>query len=95
MGAKFQRALVSEIVGYNAIVGKKTSSRIDPAQITLGAGPLYERESASDDAPDWTLDDVHAVVEKSKPKLLGKVENLQKLFMEMLHQVFQMVASPY
>ncbi len=72
LGAKFQRALVSEIVGYNAIVGKKTSSRIDPAQITLGAGPLYERESASDDAPDWTLDDVHAVVEKSKPKLLGK-----------------------
>ena len=37
LGAKFQRALVSEIVGYGAQQGRKTSSRIDPAQIMLGA----------------------------------------------------------
>ena len=30
LGAKFQRALVSEIIGVNAQIGKKTSSRIDP-----------------------------------------------------------------
>ena len=55
LGAKFQRAVVSEIVGYDAVAGEKTSSRIDPAEITLGAGPLYERESAGDDLPHWTL----------------------------------------
>ena len=56
LGAKFQRALVSEIVGFDAVAGVRTSSRIDPAQIMLGAGPLYERKSASDGAPTWTLD---------------------------------------
>ena len=56
LGAKFQRALVSEIVGYDAVAGVKTSSRIDPAQIMLGAGPLYERKSESDNTPNWTLD---------------------------------------
>ena len=57
LGAKFQRALVSEIVGYDAVAGKKTSSRIDPAQVMLGAGPLYRRQSEQKDAPDWTLDE--------------------------------------
>jgi len=33
MGAKFQRAMVSEIVGTDAVYGVKTSSRIDPLQI--------------------------------------------------------------
>lgn len=56
LGAKFQRAMVSEIVGYHAEPGVKTSSRIDPAQIMLDAGPLYSRKTKTDDAPDWTLD---------------------------------------
>lgn len=34
LGAKFQRALVSEIVGYKAQDGVKTGSRMDPAQIS-------------------------------------------------------------
>ena len=55
LGAKFQRALVSEIVGFRAVLGVKTSSRIDPAQVMLGAGPLYERELESSDSPHWTL----------------------------------------
>ncbi len=55
LGAKFQRALVSEIVGYDAVVGVRTFSRIDPAQIRLGAGPLYERKSELDGTPSWTL----------------------------------------
>ena len=55
LGAKFQRAVVSEIVGYDAVVGTRTVSRIDPAEIMLGAGPLYERKSESDDSPRWTL----------------------------------------
>ena len=55
LGAKFQRALVSEIVGYDAAPGVKTASRLDPARIMLGAGPLYKREATRQDAPDWTL----------------------------------------
>ena len=42
LGAKFQRALVSEIVGYGVELGRKTSSRIDPARIRAEAGPLYK-----------------------------------------------------
>lgn len=66
LGAKFQRALVSEIVGYNAMAGVKTSSRIDPAQIMLGAGPLYGRREKNGTVPDWTLD------AKAGSKKLGK-----------------------
>src|SRR5579885_2915499 len=33
LGAKVQRALVSEIVGYDAVTGKRPASRIDPLQI--------------------------------------------------------------
>ncbi len=57
LGAKFQRALVSEIVGYDAVPGVNTSSRIDPAQIMLGAGKLYRREPARQDASHWTLEE--------------------------------------
>lgn len=56
LGAKFQRAIVSEMVGVCATPGVKTSSRIDPAQIMLGAGPLYSRKKDSDSEPAWTLD---------------------------------------
>ena len=68
-GAKFQRALVSEIVGYAAVPGVKTASRIDPAQIVLGAGPLYERRSETSDLPSWTLDEKEG---KGKLKKSGK-----------------------
>lgn len=37
LGAKFQRALVSEIIGVNAQIGKKTSSRIDPLGMRASA----------------------------------------------------------
>ena len=66
LGAKFQRALVSEIIGYGAQAGVKTSSRIDPAQIMLSAGPIYERQQETSVAPDWTLDD------KAGKKKLGR-----------------------
>ena len=50
-GVKIQRAIVSEMVGFHATQGVKTSSRIDPAEIIVKAGPLYK-------TPDghWTLD---------------------------------------
>ena len=33
LGSKFQRAYVSEIIGLDAQIGKKVSSRLDPLQI--------------------------------------------------------------
>ncbi len=68
LGAKFERAIVSEIVGINAVLGAKTSSRIDPLGIQLKAGPLYR----TSEPPGWTLDARKAVTEKGKPVLLGK-----------------------
>ncbi len=44
LGAKFQRALVSEIVGINAEVGAKTSSRIDPLQVRAAAKVIKSKE---------------------------------------------------
>ncbi len=42
LGAKFQRAVVSEFVGYGAVKGQKTSSRIDTVAIAIGAGPVLQ-----------------------------------------------------
>ena len=55
LGVKFQRALVSEIVGFHAQQGKKTSSRLDPAQILRDAGPVYRTKDG-----DWTLEQAEA-----------------------------------
>lgn len=52
LGAKFQRALVSEIVGINAAPGSKTESRIDPLNILKKAAAIYEAEGDE----RWTTD---------------------------------------
>ncbi|MFN7972070.1 MAG: type I-U CRISPR-associated RAMP protein Csb1/Cas7u [Acidobacteriota bacterium] len=57
LGAKFQRALVSEIVGVHAVVGSKTESRIDPLNILKKAADIYV---ATDDNERWTTDDKKA-----------------------------------
>jgi CRISPR-associated protein Csb1 len=64
LGAKFQRCLVSEIVGMDVIAGVKTASRIDPASIEKKAGPVYAHK---DTAQEWTLDKSEARLEKNKP----------------------------
>ena len=51
MGAKFPRCLVSEIVGIDAVAGKRVSSRLDPLQIAVAAGPLYAAKSGG-----WTFE---------------------------------------
>jgi len=69
LGAKFQRALVSEIVGIHALVGSKTESRIDPLNIVKGAAEIYE--AVGDER--WTTDIVTATKNKSgEPIKLGK-----------------------
>lgn len=46
LGPKFQRALVSEIIGVNAEIGVRTSSRIDPLAIFREAGPIFRTDPA-------------------------------------------------
>ena len=64
LGAKFQRALVSEIVGYDAVPGVKTASRIDPAAIERSAGPVFRTADGG-----WTLDPERAKKVGGKPVL--------------------------
>ena len=69
LGSKFQRALVSEIVGIDAVAGVKTASRIDPAGIERKAGPVFKK--AGED--DWTVDESEAEHEgKKKPVLFSR-----------------------
>lgn len=70
LGAKFARAMVSEIVGIDAVYGVKTSSRLDPLQIMLQAGPLYK--SATQDGIGWTLDETNAAKDKGKAAKLSR-----------------------
>lgn len=65
LGAKFQRALVSEIVGINAVPGSKTASRIDPLNILKKAADIYV---AADDDERWTTDAERAKKHESEGK---------------------------
>lgn len=67
LGAKFQRAIVSEIVGIGAELGTKTKSRLDPAGIEKTY--IYE---ASDPLEGWTIDDTLATQQGGKPKHLKR-----------------------
>jgi CRISPR-associated protein Csb1 len=46
LGAKFARALVSEIIGIDAVIGKKTSSRIDPLQARAAVKVVKEKDGS-------------------------------------------------
>ncbi len=65
--AKFARALVSEIIGFDAVLGKRTSSRIDPLGIKSMPGMIYESKTEQ-----WTLDAAKAVKVKGTPQLYKK-----------------------
>jgi CRISPR-associated protein Csb1 len=67
-GAKFARALTSEIVGVGAEPGVKTASRIDPANIVTKAAEIYE---AKDPAERWTHDAALAKQNKGAPVKVG------------------------
>lgn len=63
-GAKFERAITSEVVAIGVELGVKTSSRIDPLGIERKAGTIYETPDGG-----WTLDPEEAAHEKGKPRL--------------------------
>jgi len=67
LGAKFQRALVSEIVGVGVEFGSKTASRLDPAGIVK-----TEIYAAADAKEEWTLEADEAKLDKKKPMLLKR-----------------------
>lgn len=77
LGAKFQRALVSEIVGINATPGTKTASRIDLLNIEKDAAVLYKAKNRDE---IWTADQQDAEKDKKSgdPVRVGKNENAGK-----------------
>ena len=67
LGSKFQRAYVSEIVGMDAVVGRKVGSRIDPLQIEK-LNPDHKAFNHEDPRQVWTLDEAEAERDsKGKP----------------------------
>jgi CRISPR-associated protein Csb1 len=58
LGAKFQRALVSEIIGVNAQIGVKTSSRIDPLGMRAAAKVIKKADGSYELAGDKAKDGV-------------------------------------
>jgi len=71
-GAKFARAVVSEIVGVNAICGAKTESRIDPAGIETASGVLYiKKRDPKVPMKTWTLDPEEAELDGKEPLKWG------------------------
>lgn len=75
LGAKFQRALVSEIVGINAVAGSKTASRIDPLNIAKDAAVLYK--SANGDEI-WTANPDEAEKKDGEPIKVGSEKKAGK-----------------
>ncbi len=70
LGAKFQRALVSEMVGYGVQPGCKPSSRIDPLQIQKAAGPVFRAANGE----GWTVDPARALEKDGKKLLWAKTK---------------------
>jgi CRISPR-associated protein Csb1 len=66
LGAKYERAITSEIVALGIETGVKTASRIDQVGIELRAGTLYEAPGGT-----WTLNEDQAVRDGEKARLLG------------------------
>src|SRR5207253_3202927 len=60
LGNKFARAIVSEIIGVNAVYGIRTGSRLDPLAIEKGV--IYEGEGG-----DWVVNQDEAKQEDSNP----------------------------
>ena len=67
LGAKFQRCIVSEIVGHNAVAGVKTASRIDPLQIEKASAVIYQHQ---DPDKEWTADEREAKKDAKGKSLL-------------------------
>lgn len=65
LGSKFQRAIVSEIIGFDAHIGTSVGSRLDPLDIRAGVAGILE---AADPKEQWTFDPAQASREGGKEK---------------------------
>lgn len=71
LGSKFQRAIVSEVVGVGVELGTRTSSRIDPTGIEKTE--IYEaKQPGEGGSQDWTADPAEAKLDKKQPLLLKR-----------------------
>ena len=70
LGSKFQRAYVSEIVGFDAKVGSKVRSRIDPLQIEKVA-PEDRVYNSADRSEVWTDDPERSERDKQEKPVLA------------------------
>lgn len=69
LGNKFARALVSEIVGFDAVAGVRTGGKLDPFNIGVVKG-IFKHE---DPELKWTFDESEAAKDnEGKPLLVGK-----------------------
>ena len=67
-GAKYERALTSEIVALDVRTGVKTASRVDPLRIEKQAGTVYQSETDV----GWTLNVDEAVTSGGKAKVYDR-----------------------
>ncbi len=67
LGAKVQRALVSEIIGCRTVAGTRPSSRIDPLQIEREGVEVFKKKDG-----DWTTDPNEAELKDGSPVKYGK-----------------------
>lgn len=68
IGTKFQRALVSEVVGVDVQRGVQPSSRIDPLAIVTASAEIYKVQGGE----GWTLDPEQAEKKNDRPVKYGK-----------------------
>lgn len=73
LGAKYERAMTSEIVAIGIEAGAKTSSRIDVLGIEKSAGTVFV---AADPDQTWEIDESLAATDKKGPVLMGKGSDL-------------------
>ena len=72
LGAKFARALASEIIGIGAVPGVRTASRIDPLPIKAEID-IYQARPGLGAPGGWTIRPEEAVEDaKGKPKRYGE-----------------------
>lgn len=70
LGPKFERAMVSEVVGVGATVGVKTQSRIDPLISATKGIALFQKKGGG-----WTTDEAEAVVQYERKDGKGATVN--------------------
>lgn len=81
LGVKFQRAIVSEMIGLHAVAGLKPSSRIDPIEIVKGAGPVFRHKDPERlDGPNWTIERKDALEIGGKKVLFGLSKKKEYVF---------------